>query len=414
MITGAIGCRLLRLAGALALAGMTVGCATAPRSTVAPADFGKDPISRAARLTRYCDRLADKGEAITALGLCARAYEVNPDDPEPLMKTASILESLNRKQAAAEAYKKLLEHHPDDHEAQYKLGKIYLAIGEPDLAALQFNHAIRSDPKDPRPYNALGILRDQAGEHEAAQALYREALKRDPKSFSVRNNLGLSLALSGQRDQAVEMLAELAVDPEAGETVLRNLEAAYASRTPSDAAPPAAMPPAAAVPAKPPAELPAEPNAIAVPPVEPVKTEALEAPPQNSAPAKAPTGNTGPIPLMPAPAVPAQSGPMQLYVPRPHAAADGEQSKAEQAGPSTSVILSAAARLMEPPAWASFEPGVLLGSLPPTKPAAPAEASPTNNDAGEFGVDNVDIGDTLRPGADGLSLLSVSGGKPSA
>src|SRR3546814_16350325 len=89
----------------------------------------------------------------------------------------------------------------------------------PALAAVQFDRATHSDAKDPRPYNALGILRDQAGEHEAAQAFYRSALERDPTNLSVRNNLGLSLALTGKRDEAIELMAELAVDPEAGQTV---------------------------------------------------------------------------------------------------------------------------------------------------------------------------------------------------
>src|SRR3546814_2581255 len=101
--------------------------------------------------------------------------------------------------------------------------------GETAPASVHFDRALRSKPEDPRAYNALGILRDQAGEHAAAQILYRQALERDPANFSVRNNLGLSLALDGKRDEAIEVLAELAVDPQAGQTVLRNLEAAYRS-----------------------------------------------------------------------------------------------------------------------------------------------------------------------------------------
>src|SRR3546814_16343292 len=123
-----------------------------------------------------------------------------------------------------------------------------------------FDRALRSKPEDPRAYNALGILRDQAGEHAAAQILYRQALERDPANFSVRNNLGLSLALDGTRDEAIEVLAELAVDPQAGQTVLRNLEAAYAPRPVA----PAARDTAAPHPADP------HPGAIEPPPAAPV------------------------------------------------------------------------------------------------------------------------------------------------
>ena len=92
MMTGAIG-RLLRLAAVAALAGLAVGCASpqGPGSMTAPAGFGKDPASRMARLVQYCDRLAEKGELVTALGLCGRAHEIDPEAPEPLMKVSAQL-----------------------------------------------------------------------------------------------------------------------------------------------------------------------------------------------------------------------------------------------------------------------------------------------------------------------------------
>src|SRR3546814_10799279 len=129
-------------------------------------------------------RISDWSSAVcssdlTALGLCARAHEIDPDAPEPLMKVAAILQALNRCEAAAQTYAALLERHPKHHEAQYSLGKLYMESGETDLASVHFDRALRSKPEDPRAYNALGILRDQAGEHAAAQILYRQALERD-------------------------------------------------------------------------------------------------------------------------------------------------------------------------------------------------------------------------------------------
>src|SRR3546814_1393969 len=128
------------------------------------------------------------------------------------------------------------------------------------------------------------------GVQTCALPIYRQALERDPANFSVRNNLGLSLALDGKRDEAIEVLAELAVDPQAGQTVLRNLEAAYAARPVA----PAAGDPAGAHPAD------THPGAIGMPPavpVEPVASEALEdpmgAPPATITPAPM-TGNQAP------------------------------------------------------------------------------------------------------------------------
>lgn len=364
MMTGAIG-RLLRLAAAMAAVGLVAGCASAqgPGVTTAPPGFGKDADSRVERLVQYCDRLFEKGEHLTALGLCARAHEIDPDAQEPLLKLAGILEAMGRTKAAAETYDILLARHPSHHEAQYRLGKLHMEGGETVLAARQFERAIRSDPEDPRPYNALGILRDQAGEHEAAQALYRAALERDANSLSVRNNLGLSLALDGKREEAIEVLAALAVDAHAGETVLRNLEAAYAAR---------AVEPAAAATAEPPAG----------PDGSPAAADTLAAPAPSDGPGSRPT---------------------PLIVP-PAAAADApEQSGALM--PQTSVILAAAELLMQPPKQAEVPPDLLMPEIP--VPAATTTVPPGDTlDDAEFLNTRLEGGGT----ASQLALLLTDGG----
>ncbi|MGD1878233.1 MAG: tetratricopeptide repeat protein [Kiloniellaceae bacterium] len=377
MMTGSIGRQLLRLAGVLALAGFTVSCASPQHgATVAPAGYGKDPASRAERLVSYCDRLADKGELVTALGLCARAHEIDRENPETLMKIAAILKSMNRQQAAVQTYVILLDQNPGHHEARYSLGKLYMETGDSDLASMQFTQAMRSDPKDPRPYNALGILHDQVGEHATAQALYRTALTQDPKNHSLRNNLGLSLALDGKRDEAIEVLAELAVDPEAGQTVLRNLEAAYASRP----AAPQAQIPGSTVPGS------AAPEALAVP-VAPVASEPLELPAEMPAPK--PAAMTAP------PSASGDAAPTPLFVPPAATAGEPQQSGAHVApevSQPSSVILAAAARLMQPPAWADFEPGTLIGSGigsgigTGSAPVVPQEATPSDGAVSVFGT----------------------------
>ncbi len=422
MMTGAIG-RLLRFAAVLALAGVTVGCASSqgPQTGMtAPAGYGKDTTSRAERLVQYCDRLVEKGELVTALGLCARAHEVNPDDPEPLMKVAAILKMMNRREAAAETYGALLERHPGHQEARYNLGKVYMESGQSALASIQFNHAMRSNPEDPRTYNALGILRDQEGEHEAAQGLYRLALERDPDNTSVRNNLGLSLALDGKRDEAIDVLAELAVDPAANQTMLRNLEAAYAARAvPQGAAQPAAGP--AAVPAATgPAPTPV--RAMSVP-IEPVEALPMDEPAETprhvkQTPAKTPVR----IPMVkgpkPAPQTPEAGKPTPLFMP-PGGKSDGkrpQQSGQRRVAPSSlapnavlpspasSVILAAAERLMQPPEWADFEPGALIDDTP----AVPAPAAqPQNGSLGESDVIDLSFFEPheKRPAPYALSML---------
>ena len=398
MMTGAIGRQLLRFAAVVALTGFAVGCASSQSpTTTAPAGYGKDSASRVVRLVQYCDRLAEQGELVTALGLCARAHEINPDASEPLMKIATILQALNRQQAAVETYDALLERHPKHDEARYRLGKLHMESGATNLASVHFNHVMRSNPQDPRAYNALGILRDQAGEHAAAQDLYRLALERDPNNVSVRNNLGLSLALDGKRDEAIEVLAEVAVDPLAGQTVLRNLEAAYASRTAPQAAEEAEALPTAEV--DPPAD-----------PLVPVAREPLDLPDIEAAPMRSP--NT-------APKAPEAGVPTPLFVP-PAAEADAPkqsgslESDPVAVDPASSVILAAAELLMQPPEWADFEPGVLIGQEPSTDDAPSPQGASQGGAVGEIGVELMDVRATVQPGDYSLSMLMVASGATTA
>lgn len=433
---------LLPLMGALALVGALAGCAATPYgSAYAPADFGSDDASRTQRLVRYCDRLAEEGKHLTALGLCARAHELSPEDPEVLMRIASLLQALDRADAAARTYTSLLVQYPGHQEALYRLGKVYMHAGQTAQAAAQFDRAIRNDPQDPRAYNALGIIRDQAGEHQAAQSLYRLALEQDPSDLSARNNLGLSLALNGQRDEAIEVLAEAAVDPAADQTVLSNLEAVYAATT-------AALPASGSEPLPNAPEL--APQAI-VRPAEPVTIHSLDPAPllidnrRQSSPAEEvlprasvvsppapmqgeedmPAGGGGrPIPLL-IPGIPLEEEaveedagegmgveeqeaieeevsavspelgavPHPALLPKtPTETADRARwgplreagpRRVEEANPNT-VIAAVVADLTEPLAWAAFEPGELLNAMPTVQAPAATLASPGAFETEEF------------------------------
>ena len=370
MIDGATVRALCRLFGLLALTGLMVGCAANPHGGSDPAaGFGKDQASRAARLVSYCDRLAAEGKYLAALGLCARAHELDQEDPETLMKIASLLQTLDRDEAAAQTYTALLAQHPGHPEALYSLGKVYMGSGQLEQAAIQFNRAMVSNPDDPRPYNALGIIRDQAGEHQAAQSLYRSALEQDPAYVSARNNLGLSLALGGNRDEAIEVLAEAAVEPGADETVLNNLEAAYATIqvTPAEMTPPHMMRPSGdQSPTEPPSQMPEfTPHAVNRPAnpilVEPLDSGTVVREGNDDRSSDQGVGDAIPIPLL-----------------APATAGEGEQTSAlpvlgsaallsASPVPLGTFVEDAPIPLVEPPAWADFEPGDLLSALPPVE-----------------------------------------------
>lgn len=390
MIHGVLGRTFRRLFGLLALTGLVVGCAgNGPGPAYAPAGFGSDEASRAERLVRYCDRLAGEGKYLTALGLCARAHELDPDDPDTMMRIASLLQTMDRDDAAVQTYTALLAQHPGHYEAIYSLGKVYMENGRFELAAAQFNRIMAGNPTDPRPYNALGIIRDQAGEHQAAQALYRSALEQDPANVSARNNLGLSLALNGNRDEAIEVLAEAAVEPGVDETVLNNLEAAYGSTA-------MVQPAAKQVPIAPPPALPdLAPQAIQRPEspviIEPLARDTPEADTDATNAGATNAGDEAPILLF----TPATAGEGEQTSSVPSEAPLTAVPARQEDGP-LSVIAAAVARLLEPPSWADFEPGDLLSALPPEEPRRAIDRSETPGDVEDF--------EPLDPGSPGGDL----------
>ena len=63
---------------------------------------------------------------------------------------------------------------------------------------------------------------------ESALQAFQAGLKVAPKHYSLRNNLGLALVLGGRHDEGIEMLEDVATDPDATEVSHKNLQLAYA------------------------------------------------------------------------------------------------------------------------------------------------------------------------------------------
>ncbi|MEM7171756.1 MAG: tetratricopeptide repeat protein [Pseudomonadota bacterium] len=224
---------------AVFLALLATGCAgstaSAPQSVnIHGAETDEDTRGRVDRLSAYCERFSNSGELVLAQGMCTRAHELDPTNPLPLMMLADTFIRAEKLEAAAEAYKILLNSHPDNAEVHYRLGKTYMDLGQDAKAMNAFNHALLNDPMDPRNHNAIAVLLDQKGNHTLAQDHYRAALELDSSNISYKNNLGLSLALTGQRDAAIAMLNEVTADPNARNVSHNNLAMAIEALPPSE------------------------------------------------------------------------------------------------------------------------------------------------------------------------------------
>jgi tetratricopeptide (TPR) repeat protein len=76
--------------------------------------------------------------------------------------------------AAADVYRRALEHFPENGLLHNNLGVVYRASGDVDRAAEEFRAAIRVRPLFALPYFNLGlILYDRGARHEALAAFLR-------------------------------------------------------------------------------------------------------------------------------------------------------------------------------------------------------------------------------------------------
>lgn len=225
--------RLMRSASAIALLAITVGCTTtddgqsaASITSTAAANNSVDP-ARKARLLRFCERMRNGGDLAVAIGLCARAHELDPEDIEPLLELATTLTVMGRHFEAAEAYRRALTIDATDGRAGFGLGRTYMKLQQYEMAQLEFESILARNDRDHRIHNVLGVVKDLRGDHPAAQANYRRGLELAPGDRTLRNNLGLSLSLSGNHESAITMLGGFVNDPAAGATSRQNLALAY-------------------------------------------------------------------------------------------------------------------------------------------------------------------------------------------
>jgi len=182
------------------------------------------------QLLRYCEKFYTAGDLVSAAAMCERAHNLEPQNPQPLLQLAEILDAMKAPHKAIAAYRRILDADPGHVEARYRLGKQYVSMGQYDLAAAEFRAGLRHDPNDPRLYNALGIANGLFGDHLAAQEAFRQGLEVDPSHTSLRNNLALSLVLNGNHEEGIAMLEELGAGPLANDTTRENLQIAYGIR----------------------------------------------------------------------------------------------------------------------------------------------------------------------------------------
>ncbi|WP_085904690.1 tetratricopeptide repeat protein [Kiloniella majae] len=156
----------------------------------------------------------NRGDYRTAIGLYQRVFELNPDNPEPMLRIGAILNKKGEPLAAGQAYRQVLAVDPVNLEAKRGLGLSFLTRGQMDLAIEQFSEGLAIE-KTPKLLNAMGVAYDKKGERQTAQKYYKEGLDIDKSNLTLQSNYGLSMSYEGRHDEALAVLYPLSKNPKA-------------------------------------------------------------------------------------------------------------------------------------------------------------------------------------------------------
>ncbi|WP_417453456.1 tetratricopeptide repeat protein [Kiloniella sp.] len=156
----------------------------------------------------------NRGDYRTAIGLYQRVFELNPDNPQPMLRIGAILNKRGEPLAAGQAYRQVLAVDPQNVEAKRGLGLSFMARGQLDLAIEQFSEGLAVE-KNTKLLNAMGVAYDKKGERQTAQEYYKAGLEMDKENLTLQSNYGLSMSYEGRHDEALAILYPLSKNPKA-------------------------------------------------------------------------------------------------------------------------------------------------------------------------------------------------------
>jgi predicted TPR repeat methyltransferase len=139
----------------------------------------------------------------------AQAYrqvlDVDPDHVDALHYLGVVYYQLNQANQALPLLEKAVSLAPADATCKSNLGLVLLAVGDTEKAIEWFRAALQLQPDFADAYNNLGNALMRCGRIDAAISAYQSALSKNDEQPSVHNNLGVALQ---RQDLLKEAIAE--------------------------------------------------------------------------------------------------------------------------------------------------------------------------------------------------------------
>ena len=109
----------------------------------------------------------------------------------------------DNREAAIDAYDKVIELEPDAADAYTNRGNAKSALGQHEAALADYDKAIELEPDDAIAYSNRGITKHDLGQYEAALADYDKAIELEPDTASAYTNRGITKRALGQHEAAL-------------------------------------------------------------------------------------------------------------------------------------------------------------------------------------------------------------------
>jgi tetratricopeptide (TPR) repeat protein len=150
--------------------------------------------------------LKDHGALTDAQESLRNAESLNPDSVKVRLVAGLLHKAAGQYEAALDDYHRAQELEPRNPDALMRLAGMYDALNEPDKAIEHYRKAIALEPGDYHPYQELGAFYYYRGNYAQAAVWFKQAIGRAPGLYEAYSSLGAALNYLGRDEEAEEAL----------------------------------------------------------------------------------------------------------------------------------------------------------------------------------------------------------------
>jgi Flp pilus assembly protein TadD len=203
----------------LALANVLVRGTQYDRAILIYQELLKDQPDSGDLMYKLAETYRRKGDLNSATDWLRKASDAMPNNPDPLLMLAMVLEGTGKRDQAKPLYEKVLRLQPDQEYALNNLAYIKAEEGvDLDTALTMAQRARQKRPDNNSIADTLGWIYIKKNLSDDAVRIFTELVSKEPKNPTFHYHLGMALMQKGDKAAARKALeVALQNNPPAGE-----------------------------------------------------------------------------------------------------------------------------------------------------------------------------------------------------